>query len=165
MFKLEIEPSETLHTIWGNAKSYEKGYFVITSRKDGHNHQFLHRLIWEKEYGEIPNDFQIHHIDGNKKNNCLMNLKAIPSSEHKIIHTKGKQLSNETKINMSKSKNTTGFFRVYKRNNHSVKQGFVWVYRCYENGKRLQIVRVNIDDLEREVKNRGLEWEMLSDGN
>ena len=40
----------------------------------------------------------------------------------------------------------------------SCKQGFIWRYEYSENGKRKTINRTNLDDLEREVKIRGLKW-------
>lgn len=45
-----------------------------------------HRYIWEQAYGKIPKGFQIHHIDGNPKNNGLSNLLCISFEEHKKLH-------------------------------------------------------------------------------
>lgn len=50
-----------------------------------------YRQIWEKTYGPIPTDdtgrkYEIHHIDGNKKNNSIENLKCISIEEHYKIH-------------------------------------------------------------------------------
>lgn len=51
----------------------------------------LHRQIWEKNFGIIPKDengvtYEIHHIDGNNKNNELSNLKCVSLQEHFDIH-------------------------------------------------------------------------------
>lgn len=51
----------------------------------------LHRQIWKKHFGEIPKDeygvsYEIHHIDGNNKNNSTDNLKCISLQEHFNIH-------------------------------------------------------------------------------
>ena len=70
----------------------------------------------------------------------------------------GKEHSDETKIRISNSQSTTGYFRVHKHKDETCKQGFIWRYSWYENGKSHMITRVNIDDLEMEVKNRGLQW-------
>ena len=43
---------------------------------------YLHRLVWEDHFGEIPNDFHIHHIDGDKTNNEVSNLEMISAHEH-----------------------------------------------------------------------------------
>lgn len=37
----------------------------------------LHRLIWEKINGKIPDGMQIDHIDCNKTNNALINLRVV----------------------------------------------------------------------------------------
>ena len=46
---------------------------------------------WKKKFGEIPKDelgrsYDIHHIDGNKDNNDISNLKAVSLEEHWKIH-------------------------------------------------------------------------------
>lgn len=48
----------------------------------------LHRAIWEDNYGEIPEDYHIHHVDGNTFNNELSNLECLPRSKHLSDHTK-----------------------------------------------------------------------------
>lgn len=50
-----------------------------------------YRKIWEKENGPIPVDgegrtYEIHHIDGNKRNNSIQNLQCISIEEHFHIH-------------------------------------------------------------------------------
>ena len=169
MFKLEIKPSNILHTDWGTAKINNKGYYQITTRKENNHHKLLHRLIWERNYGNLPPQNHIHHIDNNALNNCIWNLEPMSKSEHHKLHNSdgkcsniGKKLSNETKMKMSKSKNKTGYYRVDKQKSNS-KQGFLWRYQYYEDGKNKTIARVNIQDLEEEVKNRGLDWEVIKD--
>lgn len=47
-----------------------------------------YRKIWEKHYGPIPTDqvYDIHHIDGNRSNNDITNLKLVTPQEHYDIH-------------------------------------------------------------------------------
>jgi len=50
-----------------------------------------YRKIYENHFGSIPKDsfgrsFEIHHIDGDKTNNCLTNLKCVSITEHYDIH-------------------------------------------------------------------------------
>jgi len=50
-----------------------------------------YRKIYECHFGPIPNDeagrtFEIHHIDGNRKNNDPTNLKCVSIQEHYEIH-------------------------------------------------------------------------------
>ena len=76
--------------------------------------------------------------------------------------SKGMKLSEETKTKISKSTNTSGYFRVHKRNDKKLKQGFNWVYRYHdENGKRISISSNDLKQLEVKVKDRGLEWKEL----
>lgn len=45
--------------------------------------QFLykvHRVVWEIHYGEIPDDMYIDHLDGDKSNNKLNNLRLVTKS-------------------------------------------------------------------------------------
>jgi len=54
-----------------------------------------HIYEWKKHYGKIPKDedgrsFEIHHIDGNPKNNSIENLQCISIKEHYEIHLKQK---------------------------------------------------------------------------
>lgn len=50
-----------------------------------------YRKIWEQHYGPIPIDdngrrCEIHHIDGNRKNNNIDNLMLVTIQEHYDIH-------------------------------------------------------------------------------
>ena len=52
-----------------------------------------YRKLWEDANGPIPTDelgrsYEIHHIDGNRKNNCLSNLMCVSLDEHYEIHSK-----------------------------------------------------------------------------
>lgn len=46
----------------------------------------LHRYKYEKKYGKIFSCFHLHHIDGNKFNNCLSNLVMLTFQEHLEMH-------------------------------------------------------------------------------
>lgn len=65
---------------------------------------------------------------------------------------------------MSETKNTTGYYRVCKQKDKTCKQGFVWCYQYYEDGKRKSIVSVDISKLEQKVKERGLPWYKIEKG-
>jgi hypothetical protein len=53
----------------------KSGYYL--SAKPIHNDKriMLHRYVWIKYNGEIPKGYSVHHIDENKENNDIMNLK------------------------------------------------------------------------------------------
>jgi len=68
----------------GYGKWYDKkGYPSIWV--DGKNVQ-LHVFIWERENGERPLGYHIHHIDENKKNYNINNLLCCSPGDHKKIH-------------------------------------------------------------------------------
>lgn len=51
----------------------------------------IYRRIYEQHFGPIPKDvdgrtYEIHHIDGNRKNNDISNLAAHPIKKHYDIH-------------------------------------------------------------------------------
>lgn len=48
---------------------------------------YLHRYLWEKENGKIPEGCEVHHIDGNKRNNSLENLEVLTVHEHRERHS------------------------------------------------------------------------------
>lgn len=58
---------------------------------------------------------------------------------------------------ISKSANTTGFFRVTKIKSDSFSQGFSYVYQYYdEDGNPKRIRSKNLDDLQEKVQKKGL---------
>lgn len=163
MFKLEICPSEKFHTKYGTTKLNHDGYCEISSVKEGNKGKMWHRLIWEDAYGVLPKTTHIHHIDGNPLNNCIWNLEPMNESEHLRMHKIGKTLPKEICYAISKSQNTTGYYRVHKQNSKRCKQGFIYVYQYKENGNRKYIKRVNLEDLQKEVERRNLKWSKIED--
>ena len=57
-----------------------KGYVQLRT-KVGTSTKF-HRLIWETFVGEIPTGYEIDHIDTNKENNNLDNLRCVTPKEN-----------------------------------------------------------------------------------
>lgn len=62
-----------------------------------------YREIWKNENGAIPKDsdgvsYEIHHIDGNRKNNAIDNLKCVSIEEHFNIHISQGDLSAAMRI-------------------------------------------------------------------
>ena len=54
------------------------GYFALTNGK----RTLMHRYVWEKEKGLIPDNYDIHHINEIKSDNRIENLECLPKSEH-----------------------------------------------------------------------------------
>jgi predicted DNA-binding protein YlxM (UPF0122 family) len=68
-----------------NGKKYtsrNNGYMACT---DGVRSS-MHRDVWCFHNGEIPENYDIHHINGNKTDNRLENLQILPKSEHTKLH-------------------------------------------------------------------------------
>ena len=58
-------------------------------RKDGHYGTpmlFIYRAVYMYYYGEIPKGTIIHHIDNNKSNNNIDNLKIMTPAAHRHLH-------------------------------------------------------------------------------
>lgn len=121
------------HWKWNGGKRIRNGYIQVLKRNhprsDSDGYIMEHRLIFE-EYNRcclLP-WIDIHHIDGNKSNNKINNLKPLSSSEHTKIHFK-KDMSNRVCL-LCKSKTTiinkkTGYYSWYKYHN-----GFI-CRKCY----------------------------------
>jgi len=50
--------------------------------------RYLHREVYSGTYGNIPHGWHVHHIDNNRDNNRIDNLKAMPGREHNSRHTR-----------------------------------------------------------------------------
>ncbi len=67
-------------TITRNGKSVShsqpNGYLAVNIVVEGKRKRVLaHRLLWENLVGEIPKGLQLDHIDGDRENNSLDNLR------------------------------------------------------------------------------------------
>lgn len=63
-----------------------KGYIFYQLRENGNTKTILiSRLVYKKFVGEIPDGYDINHIDGDKRNNHYTNLEAISHHEN-ILH-------------------------------------------------------------------------------
>ena len=61
------------------------GYYDIKLCKNGKEKNFkLHRLIFEAHYGTIPEKMQIDHIDNDRQNNNIENLRIVTHSQNKM---------------------------------------------------------------------------------
>ena len=74
-------------------KSYYDDHLVNFSSNTGYptifingKNTLLHRYVWEKHYGKIPEGFQIHHKDKNRHNYSIENLELIERSDHSRHH-------------------------------------------------------------------------------
>ena len=50
--------------------------------------RYAHRELYAALRGEIPPMYVIHHIDGDKSNNKLSNLRAMSRAAHRRLHAR-----------------------------------------------------------------------------
>jgi hypothetical protein len=60
------------------------GYFRWVSQN---SNIYLHRYIWSKAQGEIPEGFDVHHINEDRGDNRLENLGLVSKAEHGRLHS------------------------------------------------------------------------------
>lgn len=68
----------------------KRGYLLIYVPKNGWIKE--HHYIWLKAGRKIPNGYQLHHINENKLDNRLENLKLMTNSEHGKLHYKNRTI-------------------------------------------------------------------------
>ena len=157
-----VTDEKCVKTVFGTAKLNNKGYYQISTRKEGNAKKFLHRLIYESHFGiKIPPNFSIHHFDGNPFNNSIFNLFMLPTDKHLYLHKHGGSFSEEHRLNKSKAVNNTGYFKVVKAKCSSCNQGFIYRYLYDVDGKRKTISSTNILKLKEKVLAKGLKWKKL----
>lgn len=72
----------------GSERITQDGYIMIKVR-DGclnKNWELKHRWLYEKEFGKIPEGYNLIFLDGNKQNVVLSNLKLVSKSEDLIMN-------------------------------------------------------------------------------
>lgn len=76
--------------LYKKTKQFIKKTEGVLYKKDGSyikkENSFEHRNIYYSQYPETNKKWHIHHIDGNKSNNDIKNLIALPSALHVAVH-------------------------------------------------------------------------------
>ncbi len=96
----------------GKIAGYEKPLEYRLIRIEGQGY-FAHRLIWVYFYGDgsLPQDMQIDHIDQNKRNNRIDNLRLVTNRENQMNRPISK--NNKSGIIGVRLVKKTGLWRAY----------------------------------------------------
>lgn len=85
----QISNSSYYINLYGEVFNKKTGRLLIGSLRNGYRRVIIngkslsvHRLVWEAYKGKIENNMIIDHIDGNRENNNLSNLRCISQSEN-----------------------------------------------------------------------------------
>ncbi|CAL6113437.1 HNH_endonuclease [Hexamita inflata] len=63
--------------------SIAKGYYQVSIQNEfGYSQFFIHRLVSEAFLGECPENHEVDHIDRNRQNNQLSNLRYVTKSQN-----------------------------------------------------------------------------------
>ena len=100
------------------------GYYYVGNKP-------FHRLLFESVYGSIPDGYIVHHKNGNRLDNCILNLQLMRTNDHNKLHHRNR--SDETCRNISEAKlgEKNGMWKNYAR---IIKAGFA-------NGKQMYTVK------------------------
>jgi hypothetical protein len=63
----------------------KQGYYGATTG----NRKLMHRYVWEKHNGPIPEGYEVHHIDHDRANNDISNLEIYTKSDHARLFSTG----------------------------------------------------------------------------
>ena len=145
------------------------GYFRVTKHKDKtclKGFRYIYRYYQNGKRKEISS-VNITKLERNvikqgldwfivdeKKAEVTLNESNIVCDKKFEHHT----LNSRKQI--SKTKNTSGYYGVTKTNTKAYRQGFCYMYQYYDdNGKRKKISAKTIEDLKRKVISKSLLWE------
>lgn len=104
------------------------GYFLSSQPVLNGKRTRLHRYVWYCHNGEIPSGFVVHHIDGDKNNNGIENLKLMPVGRHASIHVQMDIIANPGARRERFIKNAHPAAKKW----HKSKEGHDWHKRQFE---------------------------------
>lgn len=83
---LDMRPRRApLPSINFNGRKYTLGVNGYYRATEG-DRAYLHREKWKFHRGEIPDGWDVHHVDHDKTNNQLDNLHCLSKEEHTALH-------------------------------------------------------------------------------
>ena len=140
----------------------KKGQFIFTNGKGKYKRKQINgintqnsRFEWQKINGPIPTGMIVHHVDGNKYNDHIKNLKLMTLAEHSSFHkhpawNKGISPSQETIKKITKSRQKY-FFPKFKE-----------TYEFRMAGKTLKEIAIILNISTRQVIDRVKRYKQLT---
>jgi predicted DNA-binding protein YlxM (UPF0122 family) len=114
------------------------GYY--TCRIDDHFVK-LHRYLYERYIGEIPDGAVVHHKDGNKQNNSLENLELMEFGQHSSMHNSKYDITPEKIAEMKEAREFFSLEEIAELFNCSVKAVSYHIGGNLNNGKPFIIAK------------------------
>lgn len=125
-----------------NHNGYIEIYLPIHHRARGNGYVFEHILIAESGIGrKLKENEIVHHINDDKKDNRLLNLKVMDRGDHTTLHAKERRRGSYLKCEMCNKE-------YYKKTSH-VKGSKFCSMRC--NGKSSDIGNLNNKHITKEA--------------
>lgn len=78
----------------------------------GNRTRKLHTMIYKIFIGPVPEGFGVHHVDGDKTNNCLYNLELISLGNHARLHDNGTQ-------NLWQGRRSDAYIKEYRKGEYN----------------------------------------------
>lgn len=113
MFKKGNKPHNTNNI--GHKRVSKDGYICVKTQDSGikSNYELLHRHVWEKHNGAIPEGYNVQFKDGNRKNCNIDNLYLISRAE---------QLRNENSLHVKYPKEIAELIQIKGAINRQIRQ-------------------------------------------
>lgn len=64
----------------------------------------LHRMVWEYHNGKIPQGYHVHHVDEDRSNNAIENLRIMPGNEHVSVHANEQERVDMSRGNIERAR-------------------------------------------------------------
>jgi HNH endonuclease len=84
----------------------------------------IHRIIWCYHFGPIVDKLQIDHIDGNKTNNIIENLRLATNSQNQFNNKRARRNSKSHILGVDWSKASSKWRAQICKNNKKIHLGF-----------------------------------------
>lgn len=82
--------------VWrGRRPSMMLGHRYLRTSLSGSRLALTHRVVWIAAHGSVPDGCEIDHINGDRFDNRLCNLQAIPGDENTRRYYRGDHLDHE----------------------------------------------------------------------